>query len=64
MPFIYKYSQYWFLLINEKNPLFEDKKLSHFSTLTGGCELNKSPLQTVKAEILEETGININDLKK
>lgn len=61
--FVYKYNQYWFLLINEKNPLFEDRKLSQFSTLTGGCELNKSWLQTAKDEILEETGININGLK-
>lgn len=61
--FTYKNNQYWFLLINEKNPLFEDKKISYLSTLTGGCQLNKSPLQTVKDEILEETGININGLK-
>lgn len=61
--FVYKNNQYWFMLINEKNPLFENKKISHFSTLTGGCQLNKTPLQTVKDEILEETGININQLK-
>lgn len=63
LPFIYQNNQYWFLLINENNPLFEDKKKSQFSTLTGGCKLNKSPLQTVKDEIFEETGINIKGLK-
>ncbi|WP_425381670.1 hypothetical protein [Spiroplasma endosymbiont of Polydrusus pterygomalis] len=26
LPFIYQNNQYWFLLINENNPLFEDKK--------------------------------------
>lgn len=63
LPFVYQDNQYWFLLINEKNPLFKNKELSYFGTLTGGCEINKSPLETVKNEVLEETGININDLK-
>ncbi|WP_425377490.1 hypothetical protein [Spiroplasma endosymbiont of Aleiodes alternator] len=63
LPFVYKYNQYWFLLMKEKNPLFENKKISFFSTLTGGCKLGKSSLETVKNEILEETGINIRSLK-
>ena len=63
LPFVYKYNQYWFLLIKEKNPLFENKKISFFNTLTGGYKLGKSSLEIVKNEILEETGINISSLK-
>ncbi|MGL5268423.1 MAG: hypothetical protein ACRC8P_01445 [Spiroplasma sp.] len=59
LPFIYQYNQYWFLLINEVNPLFEGRAHQNYGTLTGGCKSKIDPLTTVKTELLEETGINV-----
>lgn len=63
LPFVYRYNQYWFLLIEEANPLFEGRAHQNYGTLTGGCEkkceTKHDILTTVKKEILEETGINI-----
>lgn len=61
LPFIYQYNQYWFLLIHETNPLLNGKLHQSYGTLTGGCELKKDILTTVKDELIEETGINIKD---
>lgn len=32
LPFVYQDNQYWFLLVNENNPLFKNKAISHLST--------------------------------
>lgn len=64
LPFIYQYNQYWFLLIHEMNPLLKGRLHQSYGTLTGGCELKKDILKTVKDELLEETGINIKNNDK
>jgi len=65
LPYVLKDNQYYFLLLNnENNPLFKDKKISKYSTITGGLE-NLDPCQTVINEMLEEVGINVkNDESK
>ncbi|WP_342274759.1 hypothetical protein [Spiroplasma endosymbiont of Phycita roborella] len=65
LPYVLEDNQYFFLLLtNENNPLFKDKKISKYSSITGGLE-NLDPYQTVINEMLEETGINVkNDKSK
>lgn len=64
LPFVFRHNQYWFLLINEKNPLFEDIQVSQSGTLTGDCEKQQPILTTVIDEVLTKTGINITSLPK
>lgn len=61
LPFVYQYNQYWFLLIHETNPLLKGRLHQSYGSLTGGCELKKDILTTVKDELIEETGINIKN---
>ncbi|WP_342276034.1 hypothetical protein [Spiroplasma endosymbiont of Nebria brevicollis] len=61
---MFQHNQSWFLLINEKNPLFETKLETKYGTLTGGCKKEQTVLQTVMDEVLEETGIDITALSK
>lgn len=62
LPFVKKYSQYWFLLIKEKNPLFKNLKHTKLGSLTGGVE-EDNLIETVKKELLEETGIDVKTSK-
>ncbi|WP_308149316.1 hypothetical protein [Spiroplasma sp. AdecLV25b] len=64
LPFVFQHNQYWFLLINEKNPLFENKLETKYGTLTGGCKKQQTVLKTVMDELVEETGIDITSLHK
>ncbi|WDA55057.1 MAG: NUDIX hydrolase (plasmid) [Spiroplasma endosymbiont of Drosophila atripex] len=58
LPYVIKNNEYYYLLTKEYNPLFKNKQISKYSTITGGLE-NKTHYQTVIDEILEETGIDV-----
>ncbi|WP_252319109.1 NUDIX hydrolase [Spiroplasma endosymbiont of Lariophagus distinguendus] len=62
LPYVLKDNEYHYLLTKEYNPLFKNKQISKYSTITGGLE-NKTHYQTVIDEILEETGIDIRNKK-
>ncbi|WP_400255056.1 NUDIX hydrolase [Spiroplasma endosymbiont of Cleonymus obscurus] len=64
LPYVIKNNEYYYLLVIENNPLFKDKQISEYGTITGGLE-NLDPYQTVINEMLEETGIDVkNDKSK
>ncbi|WP_342266536.1 NUDIX hydrolase [Spiroplasma endosymbiont of Villa modesta] len=64
LPHVIKNNEYYYLLVKENNPLFKDKEISEYGTITGGLE-NLDPYQTVINEMLEETGIDVkNDKSK
>ncbi|WP_252320897.1 hypothetical protein, partial [Spiroplasma endosymbiont of Lariophagus distinguendus] len=64
LPYVIKNNEYYYLLVIENNPLFKDKEISKYGTITGGLE-NFDPYQTVINEMLEETGIDVkNDKSK
>ncbi|MBP1525869.1 MAG: hypothetical protein H9Q65_04200 [Spiroplasma ixodetis] len=58
LPYVWKDNQYHYLLIKEYNPLFKNKQISQYSTITGGVE-NKTHYQTVINEMFEKTGIDV-----
>lgn len=60
LPYVLKDNEYYYLLTKEDNPLFKNKKVSEYSTITGGLE-NHSHYQTVINEMFEETGINVTN---
>lgn len=62
LPYVVKNNEYYYLLTKEYNPLFKNKQISQYSTITGGVE-NKTYYQNVINEMLEETGIDIKDEK-
>ncbi|MBP1525874.1 MAG: hypothetical protein H9Q65_05305 [Spiroplasma ixodetis] len=62
LPYVVKDNEYYYLLSTEYNPLFKNKQISKYSTITGGIE-NNNHFQTVINEMLEETGINIRNKK-
>ncbi|WP_252319273.1 NUDIX domain-containing protein, partial [Spiroplasma endosymbiont of Lariophagus distinguendus] len=62
LPYVLKDNKYHFLLTKEYNPLFKNKQISEYSTITGGLE-NLDPYQTVINEMLEETGIDVKNKK-
>ncbi|MBP1526168.1 MAG: hypothetical protein H9Q67_06735, partial [Spiroplasma ixodetis] len=55
LPYVVKNNEYYYLLTKEYNPLFKNKQISKYSTITGGLE-NNSHYGTVINEMLEETG--------
>ncbi|WDA55037.1 MAG: NUDIX hydrolase (plasmid) [Spiroplasma endosymbiont of Drosophila atripex] len=62
LPYVLKDNEYHYLLTKEYNPLFKNKQISQYSTITGGLEKH-SHYQTVINEMLEETGIDIRNKK-
>ena len=62
LPYVLKNNEYHYLLTKEYNPLFKNKQISKYSTITGGVE-NNNHYQTVIQEMFEETGINIRNKK-
>ncbi|WP_174481627.1 NUDIX domain-containing protein [Spiroplasma endosymbiont of Danaus chrysippus] len=62
LPYVLKDNEYHYLLTKEYNPLFKNKQISEYSTITGGIE-NNNHYQTVINEMLEETGIDIRNKK-
>jgi len=62
LPYVVKNNEYYYLLTKEYNPLFKNKQISQYSTITGGLE-NNSHYQTVINEMLEETGIDVTSKK-
>lgn len=62
LPYVVKDNEYHYLLSTEYNPLFKNKQISQYSTITGGLE-KYSHYQTVIQEMLEETGINVRNEK-
>ncbi|WP_342274437.1 hypothetical protein [Spiroplasma endosymbiont of Phycita roborella] len=63
LPYVLKDNEYHYLLNKEYNPLFKNKQIGEYSTITGGVE-NKTHYQTVINEMLEETGINVSNKKE
>ncbi|WDA55020.1 MAG: NUDIX hydrolase (plasmid) [Spiroplasma endosymbiont of Drosophila atripex] len=61
-PYVIKNNQYYYLLSKEYNPLFKNKTISQYSTITGGLE-NNNHYQTVIDEMLEEAGIDVTNKK-
>ncbi|WP_342273335.1 NUDIX hydrolase [Spiroplasma endosymbiont of Acasis viretata] len=62
LPYVLKDNEFHYLLTKEYNPLFKNKKISEYSTITGGLE-NNNHYQTVIKEMLEETGIDVRNEK-
>lgn len=62
LPYVLKDNEYHYLLNKEYNPLFKNKQIGEYSTITGGVE-NKTHYQTVIDEMWEETGINVTNKK-
>jgi len=62
LPYVLKNNEYYYLLTKEYNPLFKNKQISKYSTITGGIE-NSSHYQTIINEMLEETGIGVINKK-
>ncbi|WP_338987157.1 hypothetical protein [Spiroplasma endosymbiont of Dasysyrphus albostriatus] len=62
LPYVLKNNEYHYLLTKEYNPLFNNKQISKYSTITGGLE-NNNHYQTVINEMIEETGINVKNKK-
>ncbi|MBP1525256.1 MAG: NUDIX hydrolase [Spiroplasma sp. WSS] len=62
LPYVLKDNEYHYLLSTEYNPLFKNKQISEYSTITGGLE-NNNHYQTVINEMWEETGIDIRNEK-
>ncbi|WDA54907.1 MAG: NUDIX hydrolase (plasmid) [Spiroplasma endosymbiont of Drosophila atripex] len=62
LPYVVKDNEYYYLLTKEYNPLFKNKQISQYSTITGGLEKH-SHYQTVINEMLEETGIDVKNKK-
>ncbi|WP_174481326.1 NUDIX domain-containing protein [Spiroplasma endosymbiont of Danaus chrysippus] len=62
LPYVLKNNEYHYLLTKEYNPLFKNKTISQYSTITGGLE-NNNHYQTVINEMFEETGIDIKNKK-
>ncbi|WP_339047559.1 NUDIX hydrolase [Spiroplasma endosymbiont of Colias croceus] len=62
LPYVLKDNDYYYLLTQEYNPLFKNKQISQYSTITGGLE-NNNHYQTVINEMFEETGIDIRNKK-
>ena len=62
LPYVLKDNEYHYLLTKEYNPLFKNKQISQYSTITGGIE-NNNHYQTVIQEMLEETGIDVKNKK-
>ncbi|WP_425382256.1 NUDIX domain-containing protein [Spiroplasma endosymbiont of Melieria omissa] len=62
LPYVLKDNEYHYLLTKEYNPLFKNKQISQYSTITGGLEKH-SHYQTVIQEMLEETGIDVRNEK-
>ena len=62
MPYVLKDNEYYYLLTKEYNPLFKNKQISQYSTITGGIE-NNNHYETVINEMCEETGIDVKNKK-
>ncbi len=62
LPYVVKDNEYYYLLTKEYNPLFKNKQISEYSTITGGIEKNNN-YETVINEMLEETGIDVTNKK-
>lgn len=62
LPYFVKNNDIHYLLTTEYNPLFKNKKISEYSTITGGLE-NNNHYQTVINEMLEEIGIDVTNKK-
>jgi len=62
LPYVVKDNDIHYLLSTEYNPLFKNKQISQYSTITGGIE-NNNHYQTVINEMFEETGIDIKNKK-
>ncbi|WJG71382.1 NUDIX domain-containing protein [Spiroplasma ixodetis] len=62
LPYVLKDNKYHYLLTKEYNPLFKNKQISEYSTITGGIEKNNN-YETVINEMLEETGIDVTNKK-
>lgn len=62
LPYVAKNNEYYYLLTKEYNPLFKNKQISMYSTITGGLE-NNNHYQTVINEMFEETGIDVKNEK-
>ncbi len=62
LPYVLKDNEYYYLLVKENNPLFKNKQISEYSTITGGVE-KKDINTTVINEMKEEANINVNNTK-
>ncbi|BDT05021.1 hypothetical protein [Spiroplasma ixodetis] len=53
LPYVLKDNEYYYLLVKENNPLFKNKQISEYSTITGGVEkkdLNTTVINEMKEE--------------
>ncbi|BDT04544.1 hypothetical protein [Spiroplasma ixodetis] len=62
LPYVVKNNEYHYLLSTEYNPLFKNKQISKYSTITGEIGKNNH-YQTVIQEMLEESGIDVTNKK-
>lgn len=61
LPYVLKDNKYYYLLLfKEYNPLFKNKQISEYSTVTGGLEKHDIT-RTVINEMWEEVGIDITN---